>query len=810
MGGEGPATKLRRQYPPRGPSSKAPAGPMTRVPPRSRGLSDMLARARRLRAFAPFGAGALLALQAAGRLRRGQDAAAHEAEERFRRSFEDSRIGMALTTFDGHWVEVNDALCRMLGYTREELTRRGIRGVSHPDEVPIDLEALRRLQTGEIASYEREKRYVRADGEIVWVLLSSAAICDRAGRPAYLCSQMQDLSERRAAEERAERRALQQAIVARLGQAALECAAVTDICALAVRAVTDGLQLAESAAVEHIPGAEQLRVVCSSRQQTPLFLPAGAKACLAGHVLHVRRPVIVEDVAAETRFDTALLAGHGHASGMACPIEGPDERPWGTISALAARPRSFDADDVAFLQAVAHLAGAVVRRRAGEEELLRQSTHDPLTGMPNRTVLDERLAHALALAARTGTHVGVLFLDLDRFKDINDARGHAAGDRVLTQLVPRLRAELRATDTLVRFGGDEFAVVCEALQSPDDATALADRLLLAVARPLTLDGVEYATTASIRIAVGRRGDAATAAALIRDADTAMYQAKRRGGNRHELFDEVLRRRVLRRVELERELRGALRSGELFLLYQPLVPLDDTRRMGSEALLRWRRPGHGIVCPGEFISTAEQSDLILAIDEWVIDQACGQLAQWIARTAELGLPELRCGVNISARHVARPELLETVRDALARHAVAPRHLVVEITESALITDPTGAARTLGALRELGVFTGLDDFGTGYSSLLWLRDFPLSSFKLDRSFIAALETSESNRTIVRSMCELGLDLDLTVVAEGVETEAQAQLLRQFGCRLAQGHLFAAPMPGDELVHFAAACIRRDAAA
>jgi diguanylate cyclase (GGDEF)-like protein len=421
--------------------------------------------------------------------------------------------------------------------------------------------------------------------------------------------------------------------------------------------------------------------------------------------------------------------------------------------------------------------------------------HDSLTGLPNRLLFGDTLAEALDRAGDSGSPVGVLFIDLDHFKVINDSLGHHTGDELLRTIAPRLSAHLRPGDTVARFGGDEFGILVEYLSDEREAMAIAERVSTAFARPFQLGGVEHYVSASIGIAVARPGDPKVEAdSLIRDADAAMYRAKERGRARCELFDAEMRARAVQRLEVERELRHALDEDQLTLHYQPIVSTATGDVTGVEALVRWQHPERGLLPPGEFIPVAEDSGLIGPIGRWVQEAACRQTAAWHEERPDAR--PLDISVNLSAREVAHRDLPAAVAEILARTGLDPVHLRLEITESVLVEESSPVSATLEALHELGVTLVLDDFGTGYSSLAYLNRFPLDVLKIDRSFIEALGAEQERTAIVEAIIGMARALSMDVIAEGVENEAQLSELQRLGCDYAQGFLFSRPLPARQI--------------
>jgi diguanylate cyclase (GGDEF)-like protein/PAS domain S-box-containing protein len=467
-------------------------------------------------------------------------------------------------------------------------------------------------------------------------------------------------------------------------------------------------------------------------------------------------------------------------------IELPGERAGGEPVWFGGRAVSLLGDpDVRGIVVSVH---DITRRKAAEHELAHQAFHDELTGLANRTLFLDRAEQTLRRAARTGTAPTVLCLDLDGFKDVNDSLGHLAGDELLRTVASRLEGVVRSADTVARMGGDEFAVLVDGTSGgPAEASALAERVLVVLGEPIDLDGQRVTISASVGIVAAE--PESTPLSLLRDGDIAMYRAKADGRNQWVVFAPDMRAAALERIELERELGGALEAAQLRLVYQPVVDLTDDHVVGFEALLRWDHPELGVVGPDRFIPIAEESGLIVPIGRWVLTEATRTVARW--QQAHPRTPPVSMAVNVSARQLASPSLVEHVREALADSGITPSSLVLEVTETALVTDPQAVAEQLGQLRALGVRLALDDFGTGYSSLTYLRQFAVDIIKIDRSFVGAMTAPGDDAAILHGLLELGRRLQLEVVAEGVELDVQRDLLRAERCGLAQGYLFARPL-------------------
>jgi diguanylate cyclase (GGDEF)-like protein len=421
-----------------------------------------------------------------------------------------------------------------------------------------------------------------------------------------------------------------------------------------------------------------------------------------------------------------------------------------------------------------------------------QATHDPLSGLPNRALVVDRLEHALARSHRGTRELGVLFIDLDRFKQVNDSLGHGIGDEVLVEVAQRLAAGVRPGDTVGRLAGDEFVVVCEDV-SLEETVLLAERLAAEVASPMNLYGRETVLTASIGVA--HTDSDGHADEMLRNADVAMYRAKERGRARIEVFDSAMRTRVLQRIETEQALRRAIRKGELRVHYQPIYSLTSNRLVSVEALVRWQHSDGTLVLPDEFIPLAEDTGLIIPLGEWVLRTACTDVARWRATTP--ALRDIGLTVNLSGRQFADSGLAAVIAGALELSGLDERMLALEITESVLMDEADSTVNTLTALKRLGVSVVVDDFGTGYSSLSYLRRFPVDALKIDRSFVSALQPTDAEDAIVTAVLGLARALGLRVVAEGIETSSQLDALRKWGCDYGQGFLLGRPMSADQLL-------------
>jgi diguanylate cyclase (GGDEF)-like protein/PAS domain S-box-containing protein len=553
--------------------------------------------------------------------------ALRESEERFRSAFDNATIGMGVVSLNGRWLQVNRSLCEIVGYGERELLDSDIHQVTHREDLVALDEQMQRFGAGTMSSHQTEVRYVHKNGKEVWAHLGVSLVRDGESQPLHLIFQIQDITDRKRA----------------------------------------------------------------------------------------------------------------------------------------------------------------------EEQLLHDAFHDALTGLPNRALFMDHVKMAIQRSRRSGNRLfAALFLDLDRFKIINDSLGHMVGDQLLVGIAHRLEMCLRPGDTVARLGGDEFTILLEDLASTDDAIDVALRVQDAVTQPFNIGGHEVFTTASIGIALSNTGYE-RAEDLLRDADTAMYRAKVLGKKRHIVFDREMHDRAMEVLQIETDLRRAITRKEFFLNYQPIVSLETGKVASFEALVRWRHPERGLVQPSEFIPVAEETSLIIPLGLWVLNEACRQVREW--QKLHLADDDVTISVNLSSRQFSQADLIEQVSSALRDSGLRPGCLKLEITESMVMENIDTAIGMLTQLRALGVGISIDDFGTGYSSLSYLHRFPIDTLKIDRSFVTQMTDNTENAEIVRTIVTLARSLDMDVIAEGVETREQLRQLGNLGCDYGQGYLFSRPVGASQ---------------
>ena len=688
--------------------------------------------------------------------RKHAELARRESDERFRALVQNASDIVEIIDAHGFIRYISPAVGQ-LGYRPEDLIGTPAMALVHPDDQARSTEALvKALQSGDhdpsAAPEVVELRVLAADGQWRWIEIVGSNQLDNEAVQGIVIN-FRDVTERKQTVE-----ALQQSEA--LFRALVHSS--RDVTLLIDRDTR--ITYASPSAKDRF-GWEPAELV--GRSGIEFVHPDDVPEALS------RLARLIDDVADETDLVTRLRDRSGN---------------WRWTESVGTNLLDVDG-----IEALMLTVRDITERKELEAELEHQATHDPLTGLPNRALLLDRLGVALARGRRRSSPLAVLFVDVDNFKVVNDSLGHDRGDRILVELAGRLAHRLRDCDTVARFGGDEFVVLCEDLEDENEAVAVAERLRTAATEPFVVDGIEVFVTLSIGISHAPRADA-RAESLVRDADAAMYEAKERGRDRTEVFDGAMRARLQERLETESALRRALERGELLLHYQPTVSLLDGTITGVEALVRWEHPERGLLGPAEFVPLAECTGLIVPIGAWVLEQACRQLVRWRTSVAEAA--DLAVSVNVSGRQLVDADFPARVEAILDEAGADPAWVQLELTESILMDDPDAVVKTLEALRRTGVTVAVDDFGTGYSSLAYLKRFPTQSLKIDRTFIAGIGRSHEDSTITTAVIRLAHTLGLEAVAEGVEDAEQLVRLRDAGCDLAQGFYFSRPLPAADL--------------
>jgi diguanylate cyclase (GGDEF)-like protein/PAS domain S-box-containing protein len=666
------------------------------------------------------------------------------------RAVEQSPVAVVITNRRGDIEYVNPRFEQVTGYTLAEVKGRNPRLLKSgrtPAEVYAGMWA--QLLRGEVWHGELVNR--RKDGTDFWEEIFIAPVRDAGGRTTHYIAFKEDITERRRAEEAIR---LHATVFEALNEGVL---------------ITDAQEriLAVNPAFTRITGYGAQEAI----GQTPRLLSSGHQS-----------PAFYEELwqALESRGYWEGELEDRRKNGEIYPV-------WMSISAV----RDSEGQVAQYISVFSDIS----ERKEAERQIQYQASYDALTGLPNRHLFLDRVTHALHAAERERTAFGLLFIDLDRFKEVNDTLGHLYGDELLKQVSERLRQCVREADTISRFGGDEFVVLLEDVGGAENSAVVANKILKTVAQPLVVADREITVGASIGI-THYPEDAGDAVTLLRNADMAMYRAKEAGRNNYQFYTDEMNRQVQTQVALARDLRQALGKPELFVVYQPIVQVDDRRLVGFEALLRWDHPQRGMVSPEQFIPLAEETGLIEGIGLWVLETACRQVAAW--RAAGYAW---RVGVNLSRRQIDLGLSVERLAEIIDRGGAIPADLTLEITEGLMLDGSDDTLEWLRRAQALGVHLSVDDFGTGYSSLSYLKRYPMNTLKIDRSFIRDIETDPNDASLVEASLAMARSLGLDVVAEGVENEAQLAFLEQYGCEYVQGWLFGKPMEPDQIDAFLA---------
>ena len=686
-----------------------------------------------------------------GRLR--AEEALRESENRLRLALEASEVSVWDYDVESGEVHFSRHLGPILGYGETEAPSRieSWEALVHPQDLGSLKAAIASHYRGESPGFDAEYRMRARSGEWRWVQ-SIGRVVERnpAGRATRMTGTHRDVTQRRQAEENLR------------------------LYKLAIESATNAILIADALA----PDCPLIYVNQTFEQMTgyPLSEVVG-KNCRFLQREDRDQPEI-------ERLRAAIRTGE------ASSVLLRNYRKDGTLfwNSLQTSPVRNEAG------VVTHFVGIqsdVTTLKNYQAELEHRANYDALTGLANKNLLDDRMERAISQARRSGRQIALLYLDLDRFKMVNDSLGHASGDALLKSAAERLTNCVRESDTVARLGGDEFVVVLTELESTSSVPLIAGKIIAALEKPFTVRFQEVFVSTSIGIGLYPT-DGEQAETLLKNADLAMYRAKHGGGGQFRFHTEGANEGALERLELEADLRHALDRGEFELHYQPRVELRSGRITSVEALIRWRREGLGLVSPAKFIPLAEETGLIVAIGDWVLRTACAQMRAWSLS----GCKDMRVAVNLSARQFREPGLLERVGEILAETKLETRHLEIEITESMAMQDPAHTRTLLERLNKMGIAIAIDDFGTGYSSLAYLKRFPIDYLKIDQSFVRGIPADRDDASIIRAIIALGKSLELVLIAEGVETEAQREFLRGESCDEMQGYLYSRPVPADQL--------------
>ncbi|WP_323017186.1 EAL domain-containing protein [Castellaniella sp.] len=683
--------------------------------------------------------------------------ALQDSEERFRAVFHQAAIGVSLTEVaTGKLVRVNRKYAAILGYTESELLQRDFRSLSHPDDLAADLAQVARVQSGEIPEFQMDKRMLHKDGYFVWVSLTVSPILRPGAAPSYHVAVIQDVTERRHMQDA-------------LRNSEQRLRSLLDHLPVGVCLVEQGQRI--------VFRNQRFLQICGYAEDRMPDVRAWWALTIPDRTVRRRMRRTWEHQWQQTSD------GGEHRAQLEFQISCQD----GSLRSVALSGLQLGGDYLVTLE-------DMTVRKAAEEEIRYLAYNDPLTGLPNRRLLLDRLQQVLAASARRRRYGALLMLDLDHFKTINETRGHEAGDELLQQVAERLRSHLQDSHTIARHGDDEFVVVLEDLSDqPEEAAAQAEdigRRILQVLRASYLLRNEFYHSSVSMGASLFLGQETAADEHLRRADLAMYQAKAAGRDTLRFYDPHMQAVIHTRVALELDMRVGLDHDQFELFYQPQVNQDGIS--GCEALLRWKHPRDGYISPASFIPLAEESGLILPLGDWVLRTACRQLAAWADHPV---LSTLRVAVNVSPRQFRQPDFVDQVLAALAGAGADAHRLELELTEGLLLQNIEDTVQKMMRLKSYGVGFSLDDFGTGYSSLAYLKRLPLDQLKIDQSFVRDVLTDPNDAAIARTIVALGLSLGLQVIAEGVETEPQRAFLQQHACQAWQGYLFSRPVPAAE---------------
>ena len=698
----------------------------------------------------------LIDRQALSSARHAVIAAETASMERFHAYFDHSIIGLAITSPEKDWIEVNDALCATLGYSRDELTRMTWTDLTYPEDLASDLAQFNRMLAGEIKSYTLDKRFIHKDGHLVYTRLAVSCVRKLDGSVDYVVAMVDDISERKQAQ-------------------------------IAGDAVRRKLQATLDALPDLLFEVDSEGRIVSYHSHRSDLLAAPPEVFIGKRIVDFLPP----DVASACQHAIEEAMQNGFSNGVTYRLALPQGEHWFELS--VAPLQADDKPDQRFIM----ICRDITERKSHERQLERIAHFDVLTHLPNRVLLADRMQQAMLQAQRRKKQLAVAYLDLDGFKAINDHHGHETGDKVLIALAKRMKEALRESDTMARMGGDEFVALLTDLEDTSASVDLLNRLLAAAALPVQVDGLSLQISASLGVTFYPQVQDIEADQLLRQADQAMYQAKVAGKNRYCVFDAAhdSSQRVYHE-SLER-LRVALECREFVLHYQPKVNMRSGKVTGAEALIRWQHPERGLLAPAVFLPVIEDHPLAVEVGEWVLDSAMHQMEVWQA-----GGLDLVVSVNIGARQLQQSDFVARLQAILAKHPqVQPGCIELEVLETSALNDMVQVSQVIDDCARIGVKFALDDFGTGYSSLTYLKRLRVALLKIDQSFVRDMLDDPDDLAILQGIIGLASAFKREVIAEGVETVAHGTALLQLGCEMGQGYGIARPMPPDQLPAWAA---------
>ncbi|MDN5881517.1 MAG: EAL domain-containing protein, partial [Nitrosospira sp.] len=686
----------------------------------------------------------------------------------------------------------DDRMYEIHGAPRERaITFEVWKSYIHPDDLPEQEAQLKRIGADNPRG-RLDLRILHAHETVRYLLIATAVKRGTSSNELKIVGTAIDTTKQKQAELAIQQHAMQQGLIAAFGQQALASADLDELWDQAALLTCKGLAMDFCKVLQLEPDGQSLLLKAGSGWQDGWIgrrVSASDDSTQNQFVLARREPAVVEDFRLETRFKPSeILVTHHIRSAIDVLISGVDG-PYGVLGSYSRDARCFTPDSVSFLQSLANVLATAIDRKNTEQRFTYLAQFDTLTELPNRNLFLDRLRQAMEHAQRDRARIGVVFVDLDRFKIVNDTMGHGIGDQLLIQVAQRLQQCARSGDTVARLGGDEFAFILSDLSQTEDAALVAEKVIIALSQSFELEEQEVYISASLGIGV-YPGDGADAESLLRNADTAMFQAKQHGPAMYQFYLPHMNECAAARLKMDTQLRGALARREFVLHYQPKASLTSGEITGFEALLRWQHPARGLVPPLQFISVLEDTGLIVSVGEWVVRTVCEQIGKWQGQ----GLVPHPISINLSARQFQQRDLDAVIGKTLEITGIDPHLLEFELTESVLMKEVEAAAAALQNLKAFGVQISMDDFGTGYSSLVYLKRFPLDVLKIDRAFIRDVTTDPDDAAIAVAMIKLAHSLGLRVVAEGVETRAQLDFLIEHDCDEMQGYYFSKPLPPE----------------